>query len=120
MAANDPAPSANTAEMQNRLNEVSELLRESTTLQPEVREVLVELLGELNTALASSRIPSDQVAHLAGTAAHLAEVLHQQQPGWMERVRSPFEEAAVQAETHAPGAVGLVRRLLNLLSDMGI
>ncbi|MFO0878500.1 MAG: hypothetical protein U0840_14265 [Gemmataceae bacterium] len=113
-------PPASSVDLQNRLQEAAGLLRDSTSVQPEVRQVLVDLLEELKLTLASTQMPPEQLAHLAGTAAHLAEALHHEPHSWVERVRTPFEEAAVQAETHAPVAVGLVKRLLSLLSDMGI
>jgi phosphoglycolate phosphatase-like HAD superfamily hydrolase len=87
----------------------------------EPRQVLAELIDELSTALKSAQLPSDEVTHLAGTTMHLAEALHHQHDkGMLEKVRDRFEDATAQAEARAPVAVGLARRVLDALAQMGI
>ncbi len=108
-------------EIERRLHEVAGLLRESRSLEPEARQALAELLDELGQALRSSQPAPAEVAHLAGTTAQLAEALHRRHDsGWLAQARERFEEAAAQAEARAPIAVGLARRLLDALSNIGI
>jgi hypothetical protein len=108
-------------EVQQRLHEVARLLRESRQVDPDSRKILAELVDELSEALRSSQVPPEEVAVLAGTTAHLAEALHHRPvPGWLGQVRDRFEEAALRAEARAPVAVGLARRLLDALANIGI
>src|SRR5262245_33558203 len=108
-------------EIQSRLREVAQLLRQSRKLDPASRRVLAELVDELGTMLQSGQCPAAEVAHLAGTTAQLAEALHHQHDkGWLESVRDQFEAAVVKAEAQAPVAVGVARRLLDTLANMGI
>src|SRR5262245_9592737 len=62
-------------EIQSRLREVAQLLRQSRSLDPASRRVLAELVDELGTMLQSGQCPAAEVAHLAGTTAQLAEAL---------------------------------------------
>jgi hypothetical protein len=108
-------------DVQQRLHEVAGLLRESGSVDPEARNVLAELVDELSEALRSSQVPPEEVAVLARTTAQLAEALHHRPaPGWLGQVRDRFEQAALRAEARAPVAVGLARRVLDALANIGI
>jgi hypothetical protein len=110
-------------EIQARLHALAERLRRPGVLDADSRGILAELVDELGAALRSAAVPADEVAHLAATTAHLAEVLQhppEQRRGWLETLQAPLEEAAVRAEAHAPVAVGLVRRLIDALANIGI
>jgi hypothetical protein len=108
-------------EIEARLHEVARLLRESSSLDPDSRGVLAELIDELGQALRSSQPAPAEVAQLAGTTAQLAEALHRRHDSsWLAQVRDRFEEAAARAEVRAPVAVGLARRLLDALANIGI
>ncbi len=108
-------------EIQARLAELAQRLRQTHALDPESRQTLAELLTELSTHLQASPPPPAEVAQLAQTTAHLADSLqHPHQVGVLGKVRDQFEQAMLEAETHAPIAVGLARRLLETLANLGI
>ncbi len=112
---------ATVPELLARLQDVASLLRESAAVDPLTQRTLSELREELEKALQEGKLPPAEVTHLAETATHLAELLHhQQEAGVLERARDRLEQAAINAESHAPLAVGLVRRLLVALSNIGI
>ena len=108
-------------EIQARLAELTQRLRDSATLDPESREALGKLVGELSTLLQTTQVPPAEVAELARTTTHLADSLHPHpQPGMLGKVRDQFEQAVLDAEAHAPVAVGLARRLMETLANLGI
>jgi hypothetical protein len=117
-------PSSNppsVTEVQERLHEVARLLRESRSLDPQSQRVLAELVDELSTTLQAGAVPPAEVAHLAESTAHLAESLHHQHDtGVLGKARERLEGAVLQAEVHAPVAVGLARRVLDMLANIGI
>ena len=109
------------SEVQDRLHEVARLLRESRAVDPSSRKILAELVDELTQALQTSQQPPEAVLHLAGTTAQLAEALHRQKEAtWLGQARDRFEEAALRAEAQHPVAVGLARRLIDALANIGI
>jgi hypothetical protein len=111
-----PAP-----DIQKRLHEVARLLRESRTVDPGSRQILAELVEELSRTLQSSHAAPEELAQLAGTTAQLAEALHRKHDtGWLGQTRDRFEEAVARAEARAPVAVGIGRRLLDALANIGI
>jgi hypothetical protein len=99
-------------EVQARLQEVARLLKQSGSLDPAARQALADLVSEL--------APPDEVTHLAETTAHLAEALHRPEPRLPVTLRDRLEQSIVNAEAHAPTAVGLARRLLDALANIGI
>jgi hypothetical protein len=121
MPAN-PAPSAATLqEIQARLREIGELLRQSGSLHPEAQAVFAELVDELKRDLATENLPAAEVTHLAERTAHLGEALHHQHDvGVIGKARAGLERAVGNAEAHAPLAVGLARKLLDVLANIGI
>jgi hypothetical protein len=109
------------ADIQARLQDVARKLRRSGPLDLESQEALAELVDELSKALQPANLPPAEVAHLADSTAHLAESLqHHADAGPLARARARLENALVNAESHAPTAVGLARRLLDALSNIGI
>ena len=117
-----PESSTPSAEqMQTRLHEVARLLRQGGALDLEARQILAELVDELGTALTASNAPPAEVTHLAESAAHLAEALHEQQDrGLLANARDRLSAAVFQAEAQAPVASGLAMRLLDALANIGI
>ena len=110
-----PAP-----EIQARLREVAESLRETSTIDSESRAALAGLLDELGAALGPAP-PSPEVAHLAQTAAHVAESLHHPHDhGRMAGARGRLEQAILAAEARAPFVSGLARRLIDVLAAIGV
>jgi hypothetical protein len=97
------------------------MLRDSAALDPVVEGALAELLDELGRALEAPDAPPAEVARLAEGAAHLAESLHHQHDrGLLKRARDRLRGLISQAEAHAPTAVGLARRLIDALANIGI
>src|SRR4051812_28652963 len=108
-------------EVRGRLLDASRLLRDSDALEPGVRAALVELLDELGRALEAPNAPPAEVGRIAEGAAHLAEALHKgQHPGRLGDARERLEGLLLQAEARAPAAVGLARRLVDVLAEAGI
>ena len=117
-------PESNTPsvpDIQSRLHAVARMLRHSPAVDAESQRVLAELVDELSTALQAANVPPAEVARLADSTAHLAESLHHQHDmGLLGRARERLEGAVIEAEAHAPLAVGLARRLLDALANIGI
>jgi hypothetical protein len=108
-------------EIQARLQGVAHLLRRQGPLEAEAKRALAELVDELSRILETSAVPPAEVTLLAESTAHLAEALHQQQQRELPvSVRERLQRAVVRAEARAPNAVGLARRLLDALADLGI
>ncbi|MCS6851004.1 MAG: DUF4404 family protein [Gemmataceae bacterium] len=120
-ATPQPDSPAATQELRTRLREVAELMSRSASLDAESQKALRELLDELTQALDAAHVPAEELHHLAESTAHLAEALHQQQDrGVLGKARQRLEWAVANAEQHAPLAVGLARRLLDALANIGI
>ena len=121
MSHNTELPTSSVSEVQTRLHEVARMLGASSSLDPEARRVLAELVEELSTSLKESNAPPAEVSRLADSAARLAEALHHQNDqGILANAQDSLGAAMVQAETRAPVAAGLARRLLDVLANIGI
>lgn len=108
-------------EVQTRLREAAQLLRKSGSYDAATQRLLVELVDELNAALKTESIPPAEVARLAESTALLAESLHyQRNRSVLGAARDRLEGALIDAEVHAPVAVGVARRLLDALANIGI
>jgi hypothetical protein len=108
-----------TADARERLLDLAGLLRGARHLTPETRAALADLIAELAGALGPGG-PGPQAAHLAESAAQAARALHDQQQGLLTAARERLEAAAARAETKAPVATGVARRMIDLLSEIGI
>jgi hemerythrin-like domain-containing protein len=107
--------------VRNRLQAVFAELQSADHLEPETRQALVELIDELNRALAVKPVPPEEVTRLADCTAHLAEALHHQKgEGPLRRAQDRLAEAAAAADARAPVLTGLTRQLLDGLGNMGI
>lgn len=111
--------SRTTREAQARLHEVASRLRQGP-LDEGSQRALAALIDELTSTLETQAVPSPEVARLAQSTAHLAESLHEQDRGLLGKARDRLEGALIDAEAHAPVAVGLARKLLETLSNFGI
>lgn len=108
----DPSP---------RLRQLAQLLREAHHLDPEAQQSIADILDELSGALGPGSVSSADHAHLAESAAHLVEALHQQKdPGFLASARRRLEAAALRTESEAPVVTGIVRRLIDALANVGI
>jgi len=109
------------SDIQARLHEVAGMVRDSNTIDPESRRVLAELVEDLSEALQSASVPAADAAHLAESTAHVADSLHHQHDrGLLANTRERLEEAMLEAESRSPVVVGLARRLLDALANIGI
>ncbi len=116
-----PQPTPSAQEVQARLHEVAKLLRGSRSLDAEAQRTLAELVDELSALLRAGNVPPAEVARLADSTVHLAESLqHPQNKGLLGNARDRLEGAVIDAEAHAPVAVGLARRFLEALANIGI
>ena len=87
----------------------------------EAQEALADLVDELGKTLTPTALASSETAHLATSAANLARTLHQEHsPTLLSAAKQRLEQAALRAETQAPVAAGIARRLLDVLADLGI
>lgn len=108
-------------EVRARLHETATLLQNASGLDAGLRQTLTELLQELGTALAQPAAPPAEVARLAESVAHLADALHaRHDQGLVAGARDRLERFMVQAESHAPTAVGLAQRLIDAIANLGI
>lgn len=113
--------SAPTGNLNNRLQDVVQLLRQSHHVNPETQQALADLVEELGNQLHVDQVPSEELSHLAEQAAHLAESLvHQKDLTILGRIRDGVDLAASRAEAHAPATVDLARRFLDTLAHIGI
>lgn len=109
------------AQVRASLHKLAQVLRQADHLEPEAQEALADLVDELGKALAPTTPASSEAAHLASTAASLARALHQEQsPTLLSAAKRRLEQAAIRAESQAPVATGIARRLLDVLADLGI
>jgi hypothetical protein len=109
------------AGIRGRIHELAGLLRTAGHLDADAQQALAGLLDELGDQLAPTAAPSPATAHLAATAAQLAHALHERhETGVIAGVKSRLEEATCRAENEAPLALGIVRRLIDTLANMGI
>ena len=107
--------------MQTRIHDVAQMLRGSRSVSRDVQNSLAELLDELSVVLNTPNAPPAEVAHLAESAAQLAQTLHDRRDeGLVEKARERLGVALIQAESHAPIAVGLARRVIDALAGIGI
>jgi Domain of unknown function (DUF4404) len=114
-------PSPGVSETQDRLQDVARMLRQSSSIDPQSRQALAELVDELSKALQEQNVPPAEVARLAENTAHLAESLHhQRERSMLGAAREGLEQAAVEAEAHAPLLVGLARKVVDVLAGFGI
>jgi hypothetical protein len=121
MSENPPGGIPSVPELKARLHAIAQRLRQPGPVDPEAQRALAELVDELSASLGSADVPPAEVAHLAESTAHLAESLHHRHnPGLVGNARDRLEQAALNAEARAPLAVGLARRLLDALANIGI
>ena len=107
--------------IQVNLQELAQELRRASHLEPEAQDALADLVEELSKALTPATIASGETAHLAKSAASLAQALHQEQnPTLLSAAKQRLAQAALRAQTQAPVATGIAQRLLDALADLGI
>lgn len=116
-----PEPTPSVEQIRAGLHDLARDLRQADHLEPQAQRALADLLEELNRVLGPAAPPSAETAHLADSVAQLARALHEQHhPSLLEAARNRLQEAAVRAENAAPIPVGMARRLIETLANLGI
>jgi hypothetical protein len=111
---------ASIPDIRAKLQELTEALRGADHLEPEAQEELADLLAELSRAL-DPAVASAEGARLAASAAHLVQALHEQEDHTLlAAARGRLQQAAARAEAKAPMVTGIVRRLIDVLANLGI
>jgi hypothetical protein len=109
------------AELQANLAALAQLLRKTHHVGPDAQRKLAELVQELSQALAAPAVPTAEVAALASSTGGLVRALHEQaDTGKLGEARDRVNRAIFAAEARAPFAAGIVQRLVDVLSDLGI
>jgi hypothetical protein len=104
-----------------KLQEVALKLRAGDHLGPEAQQALADLLDELANALPPAGPASAEANHLAASAAHLADALHQRHEGRsLAAALERFEASVARAEAKAPMASGIAHRIIEALANLGI
>jgi hypothetical protein len=81
---------------------------------------VADLVAEL-AACADLNHSTESARHLAQSSDELARAIHDpEDAGVLTAARLRLEEAAARAETEAPVATGVVRRLIDALAGIGI
>lgn len=108
-------------ELQTRLKDIVRRLRQPGSLDAESQQTLAGLVDEMTAVLRNAHLPAAELTHLAQTTAHLEDTLqYHQDQGTVGKARAGLERVVSSAETSAPLAVGLARRLLEVLANIGI
>lgn len=121
MSAPNPADPAHQSAAQARLHDLAKVLRRAHHLGPEAQQSLADLVDELSQALPASGLPAADSNHLAESAAQLAKAVHDRHDtSLLESARERLEEAAFRVESSAPMPAGILRRLIEVLANLGI
>src|SRR5213593_3300753 len=100
-------PVPTTSQVRAHLHTLSLLLRQNR-LDAQTQALVADLVEELGRSLESSAVPSDEVARLAESTAHLVEAVHHRHdPTMLEAARNRLDRAVLAVEAEAPGLAGL-------------
>jgi hypothetical protein len=114
-------PSDASGDLEADLRRIAALLRDAGHLTPEAQASLASLVDDLAGAVRKPAGDSAAASHVAATAAHLLDALVQEQDqGILGSARDRLERTVMSAETQAPLAAGVARRLLEILASIGI
>ncbi len=103
------------------LHAVARALRGARHLGPEARQALAEFLDALGDPETTAAAAPTDMNRLTERATHLLQALqHQHDPGVLAAARDRLEEAVLRAESEAPVAAGVFRRLLDALANIGL
>jgi len=121
MASESSATPQDPTQIQARLRELAQTLREAKHLDPDTQRELAELADELATSGDFSKASSTEVAQLLDTSARVIGTLHQSpQTPVPATLRQRLAEAIYATEARAPVLAGVAHRLLDVLADLGI
>jgi hypothetical protein len=114
-------PSDASNDLEANLHRIAELLRNAEHLSPEAQQSLALLVDDLAAAAKKPSGDAATATHVATTAAHLLEALVQKRDqGMLSAARDRLERTVMSAETQAPMAAGVARRLLDIIAGIGI
>jgi hypothetical protein len=120
MPEQQPHAEPSAPDIQAKLQELAQLLHDAQHLDPEAQQELADLVADLSRALAGN-LSSTETEHLAKSAVHMIQALHEQQDTtYLAAARDRLRAAAVRAEMRAPVATGIVQRLIEVLANLGI
>jgi hypothetical protein len=120
MPEQQPSEPPDRLALRSNLQELAQLLRETPHLEPDAQQELADLVAELSQALAGN-LTSAEAQHLGQNAVHMIKALHEQRDqDYLSAARDRLRDAAVRAEVKAPVATGIVRRLIDALTNLGI
>ncbi len=112
-----PAP----PDVLTQLHRLGQLLREVRHLDPEDRRRLAAVVDELATAAERASFSPADAAHLSDSLSHLTQALRRpHEPGLLTAAKERLEAAAAHTQAGVPLAVGIARRLLEALANLGI
>lgn len=115
-----PAPPS-VVQVQAHLHTIARLLRDADQLGPEAQRLLAELVDELGDVLEKGTVPSAELTHLTECTAQLMTLAQTGEDiGLLAKARTQLERAVVAVEGEAPMVAGIVRRLTDALSNLGI
>jgi hypothetical protein len=116
-----PADSHAQPPLAMNLKQLASLLRQASHLDPDTQKSLASLLDELGQELDLPGTATAKTNVLTDAVKEVARSLHEQHPvGLLEAARDQLKEAAARAETEAPVVTGVVYRLIDALSSLGI
>ena len=108
------------ADLQANLTSLAKQLRTAHHLGPEAQQRLAELLSELSVAVGSSPLPSAETTALASHAGQLVEALkNEADTSVLGEARAKLDRAVLAAEAKT-FAAGMARRVVDVLTDLGI
>lgn len=109
------------AELEAFLARLADDLRDVEHLDVDARRDLAELLHELGRAVAATELPPAELEHLAASATHLAKALHSRtQRSGLAGAQDRLEQAVLATQSRAPVLTGIMRRLIDVLTNIGI
>jgi hypothetical protein len=116
-----PSDPSTPATLQASLHTIASVLREPHPLGAEAQDALAGLMDELGNVLSAPNPPPEAVKRLADSTARLVQAVHRRaDAGLLAQARDRVEQAILGAESHAPLAAGITRRLLDALANIGI
>lgn len=121
MSGPSESSSRSPEEIRAELVSVARRIEALETLTPEIRSRMVTLLDELASLLDQGRTEAE-IGHVSRLSLRLRALVDeaQDQESLAGRSRELLEQAAAHAEADAPVLTNVVRRLIDVLADIGI
>jgi|GEM_PF-1352413 len=121
MSESNPQTPDEIPQIQLQLRQLAMSLREASHLDPQAKQSLAALLEELGAELDPTGSISAPTAHLTDAVSNVVRALHESHsPGLLQVANDRLKQAALRAETEAPGLTGIAYRFLDMLASLGI